>query len=305
MSVSERWIFKSNKKSMSDDIREKQGANSPRQLELFSVDDFVKQVVRRSNFGEDTLEYFKERKIPPNDKDKYYFGVEFDNKEHELLITIFKKPKDVLDFYLRVFRSVENKELDKVRDIFDRNKVEKFVGKLLNENYSPFNFNVNSILSAAGKVATALKKNERLLKIVKSYEKIFAQEEEKKIHSEVNSGKGNKSGKIIRGDKLTKGNGNGGEGVRLDRDKVVRKIGGWDNLWNSVDRAIARLYAQNQGQKEYVWENIITEDWIESFVNEIAGVENLLFTEKKMIKEIVKWMFDEKREEEMGSVREY
>jgi hypothetical protein len=87
---------------MSDGIKEEQGVNSPRQLELFSADGFVKQVIRRNNFGEGTLKYFKEGEIPPNDKNKYYFGVEFGDKEHGLLITIFKKPKDVLDFYLRV-----------------------------------------------------------------------------------------------------------------------------------------------------------------------------------------------------------
>jgi hypothetical protein len=283
---------------MPDSAKEKQGGNSPRQLELFGVDEFVEQVIRRDNFSEDVLKYFKKGEIPPNDKDRYYFGVEFDDKEHGLLITIFKKPKDVLDFYLQVWKNNESGRLDEMTEIFDRNEVDAFVREILSDRYAPM-INGDLIISAAKKIVNKLKKDTQLFNIIKKYEKISAQKKREEVHSGGSGGKNNKGGEYI------KRSGNGMREERLNKGEVIEGIGGWDKVWGSVDRATARLYAQNQGQKNYVWKNIITEDWIENFVNEIVGVKNLLPAEKKMIKEIVKWAFDKKKKEEMGSTREY
>jgi hypothetical protein len=264
----------------------------PEQLGLFKDDDFIQQIIKQKIFlshGDD-LRYFQEGKVPPNDKDKYYFGVKFSDEEHKLLITIFRKPKDVLDFYLQVWKNNETGKLNEVAEIFDRNKADVFVREVLSDRYVPM-INVDLIISAAKKIVNKLKKDTQLSNIIKKYEKISAQKKMEEVHLRGNGGKNDKGSERIEGSS------NRGEKARSNRDEVIGRIGGWNKVWGLVDSAIVELYANNQYRRGYVWRSIITNDYIRNFVNEISGIKNLSYNERIMIEGIVRGVFEKKRQE--------
>jgi len=252
----------------------------PEQLGLFKDDDFIQQIIKQKIFlshGDD-LRYFQEGKVPPNDKDKYYFGVKFSDEEHKLLITIFRKPKDVLDFYLQAWKNNASGRLDEMTEVFDRNKIDAFVREILSDRYVPM-INGGLIISAAKKIVNKLKKDTQLSNIIKKYEKIS-----EKLHQASDN---------LR--KLPKRKRRYSES-KLDKKEVIAKIGGWVEVEALVKQEIKKLYNDYQNDREFVWGSVVNDDYSKTFINGIVGVEQLTAAEKMMVEKIIRWMFRRERE---------
>ena len=80
------------------------------------------------------------------------------------------------------------------------------------------------------------------------------------------------------------------------KDIVYEKLGGWENVRNAVEREINREINNYENNEEYVFKNIITDDFIALFVeNFLQRYDNLTSKEWGLANRLIKWHFDEVR----------
>ena len=77
---------------------------------------------------------------------------------------------------------------------------------------------------------------------------------------------------------------------------VYEKLGGWENVRSAVEREINGKVSNYRGNEEYVFRNIITDDFVASFVtNFLQRYDNLTNKEWGLAKKLIKWHFNDVR----------
>ncbi len=75
---------------------------------------------------------------------------------------------------------------------------------------------------------------------------------------------------------------------------VYEKLGGWENVRNTVEGEINREINNYENNEEYVFRSIITNDFINTFIRKfLREHDNLTNKEWGQAKALIKWHFDE------------